>query len=134
MKKTSFYAGKIKVINGVKQFILTSKERYHDDIQRFKDGEEVYLYISTQQPTRSQKQNALYWGAYLPLISEKTGYTTNQLHALFKKKYLSYLFEEADIMGERVMIEPTTTQLTVKEFTQYLRDIEADTEILIPEL
>lgn len=134
MKKTSFYPAKIKVINGISQLIITGRERFNEEIKKFKDDEEVYLYVSSNPPKRSVQHNNFYWGFYLPSISEQTGHTPVELHAYFKKKFLSHLFQVSQVMGERVNIEPTTTELTTKEFTQFLREIEAETGIPIPEL
>lgn len=78
-------------------------------------------------PIRSNKQNNFYW-AYLTNLSEITGDDVNSLHGYFKKKYLKP--RQAQVMGQSITIEPTTTDLNVGEMNEYIKRIEVETGIV----
>lgn len=95
-----------------------------------KEGEEYSITVSDLKPKRSDAQNAYYWGVYLPIISRETGYTTMELHELFKKKFLKAKMVE--VMGVEVFMVASTTKLNKKEFTEYIMNIELFTGIPSP--
>ena len=69
---------------------------------------------------RSIQQNRKYWklvgelGSYL-------GYSTEEIHNMMKYKYLSY---KNDLLGDEVVVVPSTSKLSIKEFIDYLSHVE----------
>jgi hypothetical protein len=70
---------------------------------------------------RSISQNKRYWDL-LGAISNHLGYNTSELHSLMAYKYLSY---KNSILDHEVTVIPSTTTLTIKEFSKYMGDIES---------
>lgn len=103
----------------------------------FSDGVAV---LSIQRPTRSNDQNAYYWGVVLPAVRDgfhEAGVDTlqvttpdgnvtglpvsvNFLHFWFKSKYLDPPEEGT---------EPTTTNLSTTEMHRYIEAIRNDAEV-----
>ena len=69
---------------------------------------------------RSIQQNRKYWklvgelGSYL-------GYSTEEIHQMMKYKYLSY---KEELLGDEVTVVPSTSNLSIKEFVNYLSRVE----------
>lgn len=98
-------------------------------IQKFED-KRIALKIDTQTSKRTLNQNRFYW-AYLSIIEDETGENANDLHELFKKKFIMPEFKR--VLGEEVVCIPTTTEMDTIEFTNYITKIEALTTIPIPD-
>ena|SRR3990167_2008660 len=116
---------------GIKNLVMKSKVWYQHQIDKFNDGENVSLVIHNRKPKRTIQQNSYYWGVYLPLIAEETGEKDlYRLHELFKGKFLTTgIFE---VLGEKVRMKKSTTELNKAEFTQFIMDIEVLTGIIAP--
>ena len=70
---------------------------------------------------RSVSQNKRYWDL-LGNISDHLGYDTSEVHSLMAYKYLSY---KNNILDQEITVIPSTTTLTVKDFSKYMSDIES---------
>lgn len=84
--------------------------------------------------TRSDKQNRLYFGLWLKDISQHTGYEVDEIHAMFKVKFLPQIIgqpEMREVMGALYELEYSTTKLDTKQFSDYLNRIERFTNIEI---
>ena len=72
------------------------------------------------QFNRSVEQNKRYWkligelGSYL-------GYDEGEMHELMKYKFLSY---KQEMLGDEMVVVPSTSKLTIKEFVDYLSKVE----------
>ena len=82
---------------------------------------------------RSNNQNEYMWGIILPLISEHTGHSVEDLHDIFKTKFL-----KSKLMwrGTELVVVGSTTELSTVEFGEYLDKIIAEAgelSIEIPE-
>ena len=82
---------------------------------------------------RSLEQNALYHAGYVKPLAEYTGYTPLEMHRYLKRlflpavpmKRLTLCDRHGEIVDEvEIEQEPTTTTLTIEQFTAYLREIE----------
>ena len=115
----------------LKKLIVKSQRWYQHQINKFRDGEQVTLEVHNKRPKRTEQQNRYYWGVYLPLIAEETGEKDlDRLHELFKGKFLTEGIVE--VLGEKVRMKKSTTELGVGEFCQYIMDIEALTQVAAP--
>lgn len=127
---TKDFSATIEMVSGKKVLAITSRAWYDTQINKFKVGDKVSVYISSRRPKRSEAQNRLYW-AYLKYIEEETGNNADDLHSLFKGKFLSEgIFE---VMGEKVRRIKSSTSLSKNDFVEYLMKIEALTNIPVPD-
>lgn len=111
------------------KLVLQDKERFEQYVSQLKDCK-INLTIKEQKNERSINQNNLYW-AYLNLIEKETGNSANDLHNYFKQTRLKPHFKE--VFGKNIETRKSTTKLTTKEFTDYLKAIEHETGIPIPD-
>ena len=86
--------------------------------------------IDPKIPKRSDRQNR-YYHLYLGVIARETGYTPNELHNLFKGKFLSSGIVE--MFGDRVRKTKSTTALNKSEFVEYIMQIAEYCEIPSPD-
>ena len=69
---------------------------------------------------RSVEQNKRYW-ALIEDLSDYLGYDESEMHELMKYKFLSY---KQDMLGDEMVVVPSTSKLTIKEFVEYLSKVE----------
>jgi hypothetical protein len=84
------------------------------------DGRWVKITLQFMDGSRSNSQNAYYWGTVIPLMQQEmkslgNSFSKQYVHRLMKKKFLSI-----DIEDE----EESTTKLSTQEFTEYLSHIK----------
>lgn len=77
--------------------------------------------VAAYVPKRSNAQNRLYW-SWINLIARDYGWRAEELHEVFKQKFIGYV--DAEVFNEKVSIVKSTTRLSTKEFTEYLEKIE----------
>lgn len=132
--KSESFAGEVvweKTAN--KKRLKLNADRYFQHFLNIKTkvGDRVTVKITNQKPQRTVQQNRYYWGVYLPLIADKTGEDDlERLHELFKGMFLTKTI--AEVLGKKVRITKSTTDLTVSEFCEYVLDIEKFTEVEAP--
>lgn len=88
---------------------------------------------------RSNQQNSYYWGVLVALISEHTGFTTEETHEILKHKFLRrtvWITKKGGIQ-EQSVITKSTTGMTTKAFEEYLSQIRiwasAELGVFLPE-
>ena len=69
---------------------------------------------------RSTQQNKKYWKLVGELRSF-LGYDEGEMHELLKYKFLSY---KQEMLGDEMVVIPSTSKLTIKEFVEYLEKVE----------
>ena len=69
---------------------------------------------------RSNSQNDYYW-AMLKELGDYTGYSEEELHDMFRFKYLS---EKKTVAGSEIYAIKSTTSLNVDDFKNYIHDIQ----------
>lgn len=104
-----------------------SYKRY---LSGFDEGTQMVLDIDKKKNKRSLSQNAFYF-LYLGVIENETGNTVDDLHELFKRKFLKPV--EKTIMGQQIKLPNSTTNLSKHEFSEYLDRICALTNVPIPD-
>jgi len=129
---TQSFAGVIRVgEDGKKKLVVKSQRWYNHQIQKFKVGEEVSLMLHNEKPKRTGRQNRYYWGVFLPLIAKETGEgDLDRLHELFKGKFLTEGVVE--VLGEKVRMKKSSTDLSTGEFSEYIMNIEELTAVEAP--
>jgi hypothetical protein len=108
-------------------------------LRGMKDGE-VLITIERLRATRSQRQNAWYWGVIVQLLADHTGYTPDEMHEVLKAKFIPKRFAVADGNGEicdELVIGGSTAILNTVEFGEYceaIRQWAADSlHVVIPD-
>jgi len=93
------------------------------------DGK-YFVDIRESKNSRSLQQNRYYWGVVLKTISFDTGYTSEEMHQLMAKQFLSY-----EKNGKQFV--RSTASLNTKEFEEYMSQIRmfasAELGIFVPE-
>ena len=69
---------------------------------------------------RSTAQNKRYW-ALIQELGSFLGYDEGEMHELLKYKFLSY---KQEMLGDEMIVIPSTSKLTIKEFVEYLSKVE----------
>lgn len=127
----SFAAVVVPDDHGGKKLKIRSLPWYQNQVNKFRENEEVTLMIHNRKPKRTEAQNNYYWGVYLPLISRETGeQNLDALHELFKGLFLSMGIQK--VLGKPVRMKKSTTALSKFEFSEYIMAIEAETGVAAP--
>ena len=69
---------------------------------------------------RSVQQNRKYW-KIIQELGSYLGYEDFEMHELCKYKFLSY---KQDMLGDEMVVIPSSSKLTIKEFVDYLSKVE----------
>ena len=69
---------------------------------------------------RSVQQNRRYW-KLIQELGSYLGYDEGEMHELMKYKFLSY---KQEMLGDEMVVVPSTSKLTIKEFVDYLSKVE----------
>ena len=72
------------------------------------------------QFNRSVEQNKRYW-KLIEELGSFLGYDVGEMHELMKYKFLSY---KQEMLGDEMVVIPSTAKLTIKEFVDYLSKVE----------
>lgn len=72
------------------------------------------LEVLRSKKVRSLKQNKYYWGVVIKILSNHTGYTSDETHQELARMFLGY-----ETNGKRFV--KSTTKLNTYDFEQYLR-------------
>lgn len=94
------------------------------------DKKKLVVSIEQEKWVRTTSQNSFYW-AYLRIIANETGETEDDLHSLFKRKFLPPEF--VTILGVEIKRPASTTKLDKIAFGEYMDKISAMTGIPIPD-
>jgi hypothetical protein len=72
--------------------------------------------------TRSNRQNAYYWGVVIKILSDHTGFDPEEMHEVLKQKFLTK-FVVIQSTAEEVKITRSTSNLSTEEFEKYMEDV-----------
>jgi len=109
------------------RLFIRDRREFDRAIAKLRDGWEVEIGIKRRRATRSQQQNAYYWGVIVRILSAHTGYTDDEIHdvlkAKFLPKHLALTDGNGEIKGEFVLGGSTRT-LKTDAFAKYCDDIK----------
>lgn len=117
MKKLDHFQYPGKLVSGD---IVPNSPRYSHGMLAMYEDCEVIVHVERRRKKRSKEQQGYYWGLVLPSISEWTGYTPEELHEIFKVKFLK---EKKLWRGTEIVTSRSTTVLTTNEFAEYLIEV-----------
>ena len=88
------------------------------------EGKDVDVTVKKKKKTRSNPQNAFYWGVVIKLLCETTGYNDDEMHNALKMLFLQD-------RSRKIPTLRSTTTLSTMEFEDYLEKIRiwASTEL-----
>ena len=102
-----------------KQHILESMIQAH--FKEYPDSDKAIIEIRDDKDSRSVKQNRLYW-EWVSVIGGELGYTKDETHAILRDKFLGYTETTTKLSVIKEL--RSTTKLKVKEFKDYLEQID----------
>ena len=98
------------------------------------EGMECDLTIEKHKSSRTIQQNKYLWGVVYKMISDETGYTVEEAHELCKTLFIK---KHLDVGEKRYVVIGSTTELSTKEFTDYIENIKMwaskELSLVIPE-
>ena len=127
MRPTTFSAS-------IKDRKLSSRVLAHM-VREARDGDTFWITVHENKPTRSVRQNSLYW-LYLGLVATDSGHTPDVLHEFFKGELLGFDTETvtfANGASREVRTPKSTTRLSKSGFSDYMERIAEMTGIPIPD-
>lgn len=116
--------GKLKILH---------PDRWEAFKRTLKDGR-YKLIVKPMKQQRTLDQNSYYWGVVLPTIADETGHDVNELHDIFKQRFLQR--KTVTFNNKDYEVTGSSTDLSTQEFSEYIERIKAEMalfEIIIPE-
>jgi len=83
-------------------------------------GPDLAITIDRWRPNTSTRQYAYYYGIVLPMISDHTGHSTEELDLILKHKFL---YEWTELGSELVRKVISKTRVTTEQFSTYLEEV-----------
>ena len=105
------------------KYKVTSKEELEHVIKQIGklDADKAWdIEVKKFAFNRSVDQNKRYW-ALVHELGDFLGYEDFEMHDLLKYKFLSY---KQEMLGDEVVIIPSSSKLTIKEFVDFLAKVE----------
>lgn len=133
------FKAEISLSTALRVFLNSS---YIKSFENFFDktlGKRIFITLETETKSRSLPQNSYYWGVIIDLLSEHTGFTQDEMHEILKHKFLrrTVWIHTKHNTEEQSIITRSTTDLSTKEFEEYLSQIRtwasADLGLWMPE-
>lgn len=95
----------------------------------YKQRGDVLFECKEVKMTRTKAQNNFLWAYYENIkkaLIEKEGlfHTEQEIHEWLKDKLLKWTYVKNPLTWKRIVRRKSTTKLSKKEFTQYIKDIE----------
>ena len=112
------------------KILLNNQEEFEKYVLFRLAEKECILTIQEKKYVRSLSQNNLLW-LYYGIIEEDLGVPSQELHEIFKKKFLPPKF--ISLKGKEYEISGSTANLDKMEFQDYLDKICAETNVPIPD-
>jgi hypothetical protein len=113
------------VINGI---LKRNRNLILDALKSF-EGQNILITIQKQKKTRSNPQNAFYYGVVVPIMQQclkDAGYlmTNEQMHEMLKLRFLKESILVNEQTGEYLERIKSTTELSTIEFMEYILEIQ----------
>ena len=100
-------------------------KRFETDLALLKQnyaGKTITLTWEKYKKQRSEPQNSYLWGVCYKILSEHTGYTPQELHEVFKAKFIG---TKKIKVGETTTESPiSSTTLSTTDFMAFIADIQ----------
>jgi len=120
-----------KIVEGKPTFTSDHQKALYKQFLGQFEGKKVWITIDPRLPTRSSRQNRYYW-LYLGVIATETGHSPGEIHEWAKGKFLTSTIKE--ILGDKVRVKKSTTELNKSDFVEYIMKIEGETGVPSPDI
>lgn len=104
---------------------LKQADVFSQQLARFRDGA-VQVTVERKFANRSTRQNSWYWSAVVGLVADHTGYTPDEIHEIYKAKFIPKHVSLADGNGEirgEFVLGGSTAQMDTVQFSDYCERI-----------
>lgn len=106
-----------------KRMVLANMGAFKEDVARF-EGQKIKVELSQFKDTRSERQNAYYWGVVIPIFADHLGFPPKEYRECHE--YLKY--ERLPIFiktpaGETIRTARSSASLKTNEFEDYMADL-----------
>lgn len=106
------------------ELAIVSSHAFRQHILGYKEGERLEVVVSLPRKPRSNNQNAYYWAVVLRVIGDHTGHSVEELHEIFKRKFLPP--RVLTYRDQQIRLPASTTDTNTLEFTEYIERIRAE--------
>lgn len=107
-----------KVKNG--KIVFDRRDLFEMWVGHFEEETPVWIVVRKESKIRSLQANAYLWVCYT-LVSEYTGFTPEEIHAICKKKFIVKTLKYGDKIYEGV---GSTALMDTVEFTDYVQKVK----------
>ena len=114
------FTGKVINEGGKRTLSIKNPDLWDKFLSNFTEEDLLDIEIKKWKENRSRKQNNYYWGVVVMMISEHTGFETEETHEVLKRKFLRYIKE---YKGKRYWFTRSTVDLKTDEFVEYIDKI-----------
>lgn len=120
---------------------IRDRRTFDRQIAQLKDTWELEITVQRLRATRSPNQNRWYWSQVVGLVSQYTGSTPDDIHDIYKAKFLPRIINLPNIRTGEIVAEFTmggsTRKMNTAEFSEYceaIREWATDTlGVIIPD-
>jgi hypothetical protein len=113
MSMTPVFTGHVE--NG--KLIYDAPHKFTSHLETL-EGKKVEITVRKLRTQRSQEANRYYWGIVLKVMSDYTGYDSEDCHEILKRKFLTI---DRGTEHERSL---STAKLSSEDFWKYLEDVK----------
>jgi len=100
--------------------VLNDPDKFREYLRSL-DGQIVQVIVRKPKRIRSLNQNAYYFGVVIPILSDNTGYSSEEIHSVLKEKFLSKIIILA---GKEERISRSSTELSTIEWEKWMAEIK----------
>lgn len=101
------------------KLVLDNSHWFKGMLMQFADTP-VTITLERKVKSKSKQQLGYYWGVVLPLISQHTGYSPNDLHDIFKTKFLR---SKLIWRGGDMTVVGSTQGLSTNEMAEFITNV-----------
>lgn len=120
---------------------VRARRVFDRNIAQLKETWELEISVRRLRATRSPNQNRWYWSQVVGLVAQYTGATPDDIHAIYKAKFLPRIVSVPNIRSGEVVAEFTlggsTRTMNTAEFSAYCEAIrewaETELDVRIPD-
>ena len=130
-KKLRTFTARASIEKG--ELVFSSPRFFKGMIQQFEDTKNVDVIVSPRNRSKSKEQAGYLWGVVYPEIAEHTGHSPEELHDIFKRKFL---LRRRLWRGTELAVVGSTHTLTANEMAEFISKIileAGEMEIAIPD-
>ena len=129
IKVSKQFAARVDKKGPTAKLVIASPAWYQNELNKYKDGEVVTLFISSKKPKRTEQQNR-YWWLYMTHIGSETGHSPEEVHEWAKGQFLTSRIVQ--VFGQPTRIKGSTADLSTVEFSELIAKVEEKSGILAP--